>query len=147
MKQCHQLNWQKLMVDKYHHLCVQVNKSPVCSRAIKGDKMSIANKVELYDYQKELINEVRKVWKHHNRIMIQLATAGGKTFTIASMIDKMADSGMRCVFLVPRITLIQQAIDEFIAYGIDFRRISKICLRYGRTPIREAHRAVCNAVQ
>ena len=77
--------------------------------------------LELYDYQKDLINEVRKVWKSHNRIMIQLATAGGKTFTIASMIDSMAKNGMRCVFLVPRITLIQQAIDEFIAFGIDFR--------------------------
>jgi len=92
--------------------------------------MSIAGEIELYDYQKDLINEVRKVWKANNRIMIQLATAGGKTFTIASMIDKMAQNGMRCVFLVPRITLIQQAIDEFVAFGIDIRRISKIHCDY-----------------
>lgn len=86
--------------------------------------------IELYDYQKELINNVRKVWKSHNRIMIQLATAGGKTFCIASMIDSMAKNGMRCVFLVPRITLIQQAINEFVEFGIDIRRISKIHCDY-----------------
>lgn len=84
------------------------------------------SKIELYDYQKDLINNVRKVWKDNTRIMIQLATAGGKTFTIANMIDSMSKNGMSCVFLVPRITLIQQAIDEFVSYGINADRISKI---------------------
>lgn len=82
--------------------------------------------IQLYDYQERLISDVRKVWKEHKRIMIQLATAGGKTFCIASMLDSMSKRGMSCVFLVPRITLIQQAVNEFIAYGIEPERISKI---------------------
>ena len=85
---------------------------------------------ELYDYQKDLVNEIRKVWKYNNRIMVQAATAFGKTAVAAYMLDSMSNRGMKCVFLVPRITLIQQAINDFVAYGIDIRRISKIHCDY-----------------
>jgi len=91
--------------------------------------MTMAN-FELYDYQKDLINEVRKVWNGNNRIMVQAATAFGKTAVAAYMLDSMAKRGMKCVFLVPRITLIQQAINDFVSYGIDIRSISKIHCDY-----------------
>jgi len=81
---------------------------------------------ELHDFQKDLVNDVRKVYKANTRIMIQAATSFGKTFVMASMVDKMAQNGMKCVCLVPRLSLIKQMEDEFEAFGISKYRMSKI---------------------
>ncbi len=81
---------------------------------------------KLYDYQEELVAEIRKVWGQHLRIAAQAATGFGKTAVAAFILKSCADRGMKCVFLVPRVSLIQQAIDDFVSYGIDIRSISRI---------------------
>ena len=81
---------------------------------------------ELHGFQKDLVSDIRSVWKGNTRIMVQAATSFGKTFVIASMVDSMAKRGLKCVCLVPRISLVKQMIDEFVAFGISPSEISKI---------------------
>lgn len=81
---------------------------------------------KLYDYQQDLVTEIRRVWKDNTRIAVQAATGFGKTAIAAFILKSCAERGMKCVFLVPRVSLIQQAIDDFVNYGIDIRSISRI---------------------
>lgn len=87
--------------------------------------MSIAE-FKLFDYQEDLVTKIRKEWRNHTRIAAQAPTGFGKTAVAAFILKSCADRGMKCVFLVPRISLVQQAIDDFVNYGIDIRSISKI---------------------
>lgn len=75
--------------------------------------------INLYPDQEEFINEIRKCWKHHKRIVGMLPTGGGKTFCAARIISGLVKNNMRVAFLVPRITLIEQTARSFMSFGID----------------------------
>jgi DNA repair protein RadD len=88
--------------------------------------MSIADKISLYPYQEKTIDDIRREWKENKRILAMLPCGAGKTFIAAYMINNMIKSGLKVLFLTPRIVLIDQAINEFIAFGIPVGDISKI---------------------
>lgn len=80
--------------------------------------------MELYEDQKEFIDEIRKLWPHHNRICGMAPTGFGKTVVAAKIITGCNAKGMRVLFIVPRISLIEQTERAFRAHGInDITRI------------------------
>lgn len=79
---------------------------------------------DLYEDQKEFIDEIRKLWPHHNRICGMAPTGFGKTVVAAKIIKAFADKGKRVLFVVPRISLIEQTERSFRNHGItDITRI------------------------
>lgn len=80
----------------------------------KGEKM------ELYDYQKDLINKVRESWRSgKRRPCIVLSCGGGKSVICADMTKRTTDNGKHVLFLVHRQELCEQIEDTFKTYGVD----------------------------
>ena len=79
----------------------------------------MSDKISLYPDQEEFIQEIRKLWKHNNRIVAMAATGFGKTRCAAKIIEGCTSKGLKVCFVVPRISLIGQTIESFNQLGID----------------------------
>lgn len=76
--------------------------------------------IQLYDYQLEAVEKVRKAMREGQRRVILVApTAFGKTECAAWIIQQSLDKGARAWFIVDRVTLIDQTSERFAGYGID----------------------------
>lgn len=73
----------------------------------------------LRDYQNEI---VRKCLKFGNGTVV-LATAGGKTFTMAALVESI--NPLKCIIIVPDPGLVEQTYNDFLKYNIEASRISK----------------------
>jgi superfamily II DNA or RNA helicase len=76
-------------------------------------------KMELRDYQQDIV----KICLEHGRGTVVLATAGGKTLTMASLLGRVRSfysSKFKCLLIVPDRGLVQQTFDDFTAYGVPF---------------------------
>ena len=77
-------------------------------------------KNNLRQYQVDSINDLRKaILKGHKRIILQLATGGGKTTIASEMIRKANEKGKKCLFLADRIELVEQTSKRLDYEGID----------------------------
>lgn len=74
--------------------------------------------LDLRDYQQDIVNMCLKV----GRGVTILATAGGKTLTIASLIESVYrnNKNMKCLVLVPDLGLVNQTYMDFNDYGTTF---------------------------
>ena len=74
--------------------------------------------LDLRDYQQSIVNECTKA----GRGVTILATAGGKTLTIASLIQNvyMKHQQLKCLILVPDLGLVNQTFNDFNEYGVTF---------------------------
>jgi superfamily II DNA or RNA helicase len=87
-----------------------------------AESMPLADlKLVLRDYQKDIVTRCNRV----GRGVVVLATAGGKTLTMASLIQTSYDhvedkSQFRCLVLVPDLGLVNQTYTEFKEYGVKF---------------------------
>lgn len=77
--------------------------------------------LELRDYQKDIVNICNKV----GRGVVILATAGGKTLTMASLIQSVYNISEKkkdftCVVMVPDLGLVNQTYADFKQYGVKF---------------------------
>lgn len=73
----------------------------------------------LRDYQHRALDELRgELRAGRRRLILQLATGGGKTSIAAEMIRCALDKGKRAMFVADRIKLIDQASDRLDAEGI-----------------------------
>ena len=74
--------------------------------------------LDLRDYQQEIVDICLKV----GRGVTILATAGGKTLTIASLLQCIHDQDkqMKCLMLVPDLGLVNQTHSDFNEYGVHF---------------------------
>lgn len=71
-------------------------------------------------YQQEAIDGVRgEISSGLRRILIVIATGGGKTFTSGKIIEMAISKGKRCIFLAHRKELIDQCSDTLDDLGID----------------------------
>ena len=72
----------------------------------------------LRDYQHNVVSTCLKV----GRGVVVLATAGGKTLTIASLIQSVhkTDTKMKCLIVVPDLMLVNQTYNDFIEYKVGF---------------------------
>jgi len=68
--------------------------------------------------QEEMLNEVRKAFRKSRRIILQAATAAGKTALSAKIIQNAVKKGKRCLFIADRIVLVNQTSESFDRWGI-----------------------------
>ncbi len=93
---------------------------PRCSSCCKGDDF-----IELREYQKELINNIRKSIINGNRsIVAVLGCGGGKSVIQAEIARSATAKGNRVLFLVHRKELCEQITDTFIRQGVDMQLCS-----------------------
>ena len=77
-------------------------------------------KNNLRQYQVDSINDLRQaILKGHKRIVLQLATGGGKTTIASEMIRKANEKGKKCLFLADRIELVEQTSKRLDYEGIE----------------------------
>ena len=72
----------------------------------------------LRDYQHNIVSTCLKV----GRGVVVLATAGGKTLTIASLIQSVYehDEKLKCLIIVPDLMLVNQTYNDFKEYRVGF---------------------------
>jgi superfamily II DNA or RNA helicase len=81
-------------------------------------------KLDLRDYQKDIVRQSLKI----GRGVAVLATAGGKTLTMACLIEtiykKLPDNGsvtdFKCLVIVPTLNLVHQTASDFEDYNVSF---------------------------
>jgi superfamily II DNA or RNA helicase len=72
----------------------------------------------LRDYQKEIVDKCL----NHGRGTVLLATAGGKTLTMASLLSKVytLNNDFKCCLIVPNRSLVEQTFSDFKEYSVPF---------------------------
>jgi superfamily II DNA or RNA helicase len=71
---------------------------------------------ELRDYQAELLDRLADLWATGTRrVLLQLATGGGKTICLATVIDRALARGETCLVVVHREELLTQTIAKVSA--------------------------------
>lgn len=68
--------------------------------------------------QIEMVNQVREAFHKSRRIILQAATAAGKTAISAKIIQQAVAKGKRCLFIADRIILVNQTSESFERWGI-----------------------------
>ena len=77
-------------------------------------------KIKLRDYQREVLNNIiRSERKGNKRIVLQMATGGGKTICAAALIEYYVSKGNKVLFLAHRRELIMQASDKLDAFNVN----------------------------
>lgn len=74
----------------------------------------------LRDYQIEIVDHAIK----RGRGIIALGTGGGKTLTIASLLSSLfvfKNKQMKCLLIVPDLSLVKQTYDDFLQYNVPFK--------------------------
>lgn len=77
-------------------------------------------KLPLRDYQLEIVDHAIK----RGRGIIALGTGGGKTLTIASLLSsffEFKNKQMKCLLIVPDLSLVKQTFDDFLQYEVPFK--------------------------
>ena len=89
---------------------------PEYARAYHASRPELS--LELRDYQKTIVDMCLKC----GRGVTVLATAGGKTLTIASLIQSIYEqqTGLKCLLLVPDLGLVNQTAADFQEYKTTF---------------------------
>lgn len=76
--------------------------------------------IELRDYQKELINDIKQSIKNGNMAVVSvLGCGGGKSICQAAIAKGATEKGNRVLFLVHRIELCEQISNTFRWFGVD----------------------------
>lgn len=74
---------------------------------------------DLRDHQAKAIDMLRQSLAQGNRrIVLQAATGFGKTLTAAKIIERACAKGKKVLFTVPRLSLVDQTVAEFMREGI-----------------------------
>jgi len=74
---------------------------------------------ELRPHQVKMTEQLRDSFLDGNkRVVLHLPTGGGKTITAAKIIQKSLAKGRNVLFTVPRLSLIDQTVSEFMREGI-----------------------------
>ena len=75
-------------------------------------------RLTLRDYQREIVSLCLRV----GRGVTVLATAGGKTLTMASLLESIftSNKNFKCLLLVPNLSLVSQTSSDFNEYGVTF---------------------------
>jgi hypothetical protein len=74
--------------------------------------------LKLRDYQKSIVDKCLD----HGRGTVILATAGGKTLVMASLLSKIftLNASFKACLIVPNRSLVEQTYTDFIEYGVPF---------------------------
>ena len=78
---------------------------------------------QLYDFQEFAVNKLRagiaKCHEQNKGIMLDSPTGSGKTEIAIDIAKKVIEKGLRVMFLVDRLTLLDQTYKRFAAHGIE----------------------------
>ena len=90
--------------------------SPGLKDVYRSERPKLA--LELRDYQQDIVDVCLK----SGRGVTVLATAGGKTLTIASLIESIynVNRTLKCLIVVPDLGLVNQTFNDFTEYGVTF---------------------------
>lgn len=74
---------------------------------------------QLREHQAKAIDMLRhSLARGNRRVVLQAATGFGKTLTAAKIIESACAKGKRVLFTVPRLSLVDQTVTEFLREGI-----------------------------
>ena len=74
---------------------------------------------QLRHHQAEAIQLLRQsLGKGFKRVVLQLPTGAGKTVTAAKIFESALSKGRKCLFTVPRLSLVDQTVAEFQREGL-----------------------------
>jgi len=109
----------KYIQESYVDSEINVSKRFITELNPTYDDASIPKlKLKLRKYQKEVVKECTS----SGRGVVVLATAGGKTLTIATLLEMMykRDKDFKCALIVPDLGLVEQTVNDFYEYGCSF---------------------------
>jgi superfamily II DNA or RNA helicase len=89
------------------------------SAVLQGYEASSVVDRGLRDYQNEIVGKCLKMGTG----TVVLATAGGKTFTMASLVESI--NPLKGIIIVPDPGLVEQTYNDFLKYGIAAERVSR----------------------
>lgn len=95
--------------------------------------------IVLRDYQADLIARTSKALRSHRRVILVLATGGGKTACAAYMTSTAVARGLKVAFICHRIELVKQSVAAFAKQGID---VGIIAAGFPFNPFHDVY--VCN---
>lgn len=75
--------------------------------------------MKLFDFQSELVDAGNKLCQKYKRVILQLMTAGGKTFCIAEITRRALLKGNNVCIGVHRIEIFHQVVKTLRLFGID----------------------------
>lgn len=79
----------------------------------------MARELRLHDHQKPAIDRLREGFRQGHSAQILMAPTGfGKTVVATDMLQKAAERGTRCTFVVDRISLADQVSETLEEYGV-----------------------------
>jgi len=90
----------------------------------------------LRDYQRRAIHELRE--RHRDRPVLCLPTGAGKTTVAAEIIRGAVERGGRCLFLVHRRELVDQAVERLRQFGLRVGRIQAGARERRQHPVQVA---------
>lgn len=74
--------------------------------------------IQLFDHQSRLIQGAREKLRHHQSVILQMATGGGKTPTGAFAVKSASEKGHSVIWTCPRRELVEQTSQTFAKFGI-----------------------------
>jgi len=74
--------------------------------------------MQLRPYQIDIVNDVREAFRSHRRVVMRLATGGGKTPTGAHIVQQMVNKGKKILWLAHKEFLISQASEKLRNFGV-----------------------------
>jgi len=105
-------------VDKIHTDDILLEQLLPSKKLWAKDKENVSLELQLRDYQTEIVNTCYNT----GRGTIVLATAGGKTLVIASLLSNAFRETPRakCLIIVPDLGLVNQTFSDFKNYNVNF---------------------------
>lgn len=76
--------------------------------------------MKLYDFQQDLVDDVRGAMRHHRNVLLQSPTGSGKTAIATHILSSIQDRGKRGNFICHRRELVDQTAKTFDAAGIKY---------------------------
>jgi superfamily II DNA or RNA helicase len=93
--------------------------------------------MELRDYQKNIIQEIRKNLLNYKKICVQAPCGSGKSVILSKIIRDTTDKGNRVLFLVHRKELIEQIYNTLKKFNVNFKLIDLLMVQ---TAVRRLHK-------
>ena len=79
----------------------------------------------LRDYQTKAVADVVTAFKKHKRVLLQLATGGGKTYTFSYLAQRyVKNTGKKVHILVNRTELVEQTYNTLLSIGVSAEYIT-----------------------
>lgn len=109
----------------------------------------------LRPYQQEIVNNIKKVLKTYKSPVIVLPCGGGKSVICAEIAKQATEKGLKILFLVHRIELVDQIKETFKNHNVNMNLCDVKMVQSSKTLVRiydliitdESHHSTCRTYQ